>query len=585
MVLLVPKALAKQIMCINTRRMGEVMAYETRAAMVPWIFSPVMDLGRDPRWPRHWESWGEDPYLQAEMSVAETIAAQGEDPNHIDLEHVAVSIKHYLAYGTPVSGQDRTPGMVSPCDLREKYFRPFKECFQAGALTLMANSASVNGVPVHSSYEYLTQWCKKDLGWDGMVVTDWADINNLYTREHIAADRLEAVEIGINAGVDMIMDPYDPAVCADIVTLVKQGRISQERLDDAVRRVLRLKARLGLFENPVWSVDGYEKFACGEFAKISYDAAVESMVLLKNDSDLLPLAKGKRILVTGPNANSMRTLNGGWSYTWQGEQTDSFASGYNTILEALINEFGAKNVNYRPGVSYYGSDWKADRIEDLSGVVAAARNADVVIACVGENSYCETPGYPNIYLIDNASTYPPLLAYYQDVIQDGRVRLLTLSRNFGHRALWRARILEYLDIRTPFVYTDPDVLPIEACPSGLVARLYQILRRYPFVDKVGTGIVIDDLPAHVAAYVQTGRQYRQVPLEEAVDFCPCDTTFALYAPGASYSIGMSIGTRGRLQVRHLPWYLDPEHLPDDEAYYVAHADASSTFAKDAKKDD
>ena len=453
-------------------KMGEVMAYETRAAMVPWIFSPVMDLGRDPRWPRHWESWGEDPYLQAEMSVAETVAAQGEDPNHIDLNHVAVSIKHYLAYGTPVSGQDRTPGMVSPCDLREKYFRPFKECFQAGALTLMANSASVNGVPVHSSYEYLTQWCKKDLGWDGMVVTDWADINNLYTREHIAADRLEAVEIGINAGVDMIMDPYDPAVCADIVTLVKQGRISQERLDDAVRRVLRLKARLGLFENPVWSVDGYEKFACGEFAKISYDAAVESMVLLKNDSDLLPLAKGKRILVTGPNANSMRTLNGGWSYTWQGEQTDSFASGYNTILEALINEFGAKNVNYRPGVSYYGSDWKADRIEDLSGVVAAARNADVVIACVGENSYCETPGNINdLNLSENqkelvralAKTGKPIIL----VLNEGRPRIINdiepmasavidimLPGNYGGDAL--AALIsgrENFSGRLPFTYS------------------------------------------------------------------------------------------------------------------------------------
>ena len=217
--------------------MGRIMAYETRAAMVPWIFSPVMDLGRDPRWPRHWESWGEDPYLQSEMSEAETVAAQGEDPNHIDLDHVAVSIKHYLGYGAPVTGQDRTPAVIAPGDLKEKYFKPFKACLKAGALTLMANSASINGVPVHSSHEYLTEWAKEQLGWDGMIVTDWADINNLFTREHIAADRKEALEIGINAGIDMIMDPYDPTVCDDIVELVKEGRISRARLDDAVRRV------------------------------------------------------------------------------------------------------------------------------------------------------------------------------------------------------------------------------------------------------------------------------------------------------------------------------------------------------------
>ena len=377
-------------------QLGQVMAYETRAAMVPWIFSPVMDLGRDPRWPRHWESWGEDPYLQSEMSVAETIAAQGEDPNSIDLDHVAVSIKHYLAYGAPVTGQDRTPAVVDPAVLREKYFRPFKQCFQAGALTLMANSASINGVPVHSSYEYLTEWCKNQLGWDGMVVTDWADIDNLYTREHIAADRMEAVEIGINAGVDMIMDPYEPDVCGDIVELVKVGRISQARLDDAVRRVLRLKVRLGLFENPTWSVDGYDKFACEEFRQMAYNSTVESMVLLKNEKSLLPLKKGARILVTGPNANSMRTLNGGWSYSWQGDRAEEFTQEYNTILEAMRNEFGANNVTYVPGVEYVpGWNWQADKVVSLDAVYRAALSSDVVVACIGENTYCETPGNIN----------------------------------------------------------------------------------------------------------------------------------------------------------------------------------------------
>lgn len=377
-------------------KLGEVMAYETRAAMVPWIFSPVMDLGRDPRWPRHWESWGEDPYLQAEMSVAETIGAQGTDPNNIDLDHVAVSIKHYLAYGAPVTGQDRTPAVVNPAELREKYFRPFKDCFKAGALTLMANSASINGVPVHSSHEYLTEWCKEDLAWDGMVVTDWADIDNLYTREHIAADRMEAVEIGINAGVDMIMDPYEPDVCGDIVALVKAGRIPMSRLDDAVRRVLRLKVRLGLFDNPVWPVDNYDKFACREFQEASYNATVESMVLLKNDNAVLPLKKGTKILVTGPNADSMRSLNGGWSYSWQGDRAEEFTGHFNTILEALRAEFGASNVTYCPGVEYVGGwNWKGDKVTGLDAVYKAALQADVVVACVGENSYCETPGNIN----------------------------------------------------------------------------------------------------------------------------------------------------------------------------------------------
>lgn len=455
------------------KQLGEVMAYETRAAMVPWIFSPVMDLGRDPRWPRHWESWGEDPYLQSEMSVAETIAAQGENPNNVDLDHVAVSIKHYLAYGTPATGQDRTPGLVSPADLREKYFRPFKECFQAGALTLMANSASINGVPVHSSYEYLTQWCKNDLGWDGMVVTDWADIDNLYTREHIAADRMEAVEIGINAGVDMIMDPYEPDVCGDIVELVKAGRISKERLDDAVRRVLRLKVRLGLFENPTWSVDGYDKFACDQFRQMSYNSTVESMVLLKNEKNLLPLKKGTKILVTGPNANSMRTLNGGWSYSWQGDRADEFTQDYNTILEALRAEFGASNVNYIPGVEYVpGPDWRLDKATGIDAVQRAALSADVVIACIGENSYCETPGNINdLNLSENqknlvraaAKSGKPVLL----VLNEGRPRILNeieplaaavvdimLPSNFGGDAL--AALLsgrENFSGKLPFTYS------------------------------------------------------------------------------------------------------------------------------------
>ena len=371
------------------RMMGEAMAYETRAAQVPWVFSPVMDLGRDPRWPRQWESWGEDPYLQAVMAKAETEAIQGPDPNHIDLDHAAVSIKHFMGYGVPLSGKDRTAAYIAENDLREKFFAPFLACFRAGALTAMVNSASINGVPTHANKTLLTGWVKEQLGWDGMLVTDWADIDNLYTRDHVAADKREAVALGINAGIDMIMDPYDPECVNVIVDLAESGEIPMSRIDDAVRRVLRLKVRLGLFDNPVWEKD-YPEFACERFAKESYAAAVESEVLLKNEDGILPLKGTERILVTGPNANSLRTLNGGWSYRWQGD-ADNFVPEYNTILEALQARFPGK-VAYEPGVVYEGADWQN---EDASGIISAARaayKADVIICCVGENSYCETPG-------------------------------------------------------------------------------------------------------------------------------------------------------------------------------------------------
>lgn len=410
--------------------MGKVIAYESRAAMTPWVFSPVMDLSRNPSWPRVWESWGEDPYLQSEMSVAEVIGAQGSDPNHIGLENVAVSIKHYLGYGATASGKDRTPAYIAPDDLREKYFRPFKDCMQAGALTMMVNSASINSVPVHASHEYLTEWAKEQLKWDGMAVTDWADINNLFTREHIAADRKEAVALGINAGIDMIMDPYDPEVCKDIIAAVNEKMIPMSRIDDAVRRVLRLKVRLGLFENPVWNVDNYDKFACKEFQDNSYDAAVESMVLLKNEDNVLPISAGKKILVVGPNANSMRTLNGGWSYTWQGD-ADKFASQYNTIFEALQKVYGEKNVSYVAGVNYNMASrkWDKETDIDIDAAVRAARKADIIVACIGENTYCETPGNINdLNLSSNqkelvrslAKTGKPIVM----VLNEGRPRII-----------------------------------------------------------------------------------------------------------------------------------------------------------------
>jgi len=374
--------------------MGRIMAYETRAAMCPWVFSPVMDLGRDCRWPRVWESWGEDAYLQAVMATAETKALQGDDPNHIGPENVAVSLKHYIGYGVPTTGKDRTPAIIAECDLREKFFLPFKECIEAGALTVMVNSASINGVPTHANKTLLTGWLKEGLNWDGMIVTDWADINNLYERDHVAADRKEALAMGINAGIDMVMDPSDPTACDDLIAAVKDGLVSEKRIDDAVRRILRLKYRLGLFDNPTWDVSKYDRFACEEFKASALQAAKESEVLLKNDDNILPLKQGVRILVTGPNGNEMRPLSGGWSYTWQGSNDPKYVEPYNTIYEALSNKFGESSVKFVPGLEYVQdySQWQKEVNVNIPAAVAAARSADVIVACVGENSYCETPG-------------------------------------------------------------------------------------------------------------------------------------------------------------------------------------------------
>lgn len=369
----------------HASNMGTVLAYETRAAMCPWTFSPVMDLGRDPRWSRAWESYGEDCLVQSEMAVAETKAIQEEG--------IAACLKHYMAYGAPFSGKDRTPAILTEHEMREKYFRPFKECIEAGALSVMANSASVNGIPVHASKKLLTDWLKEGLNWDGMIVTDWADVNNLYTREHVAANRKEALALAINAGIDMVMDPYDTLCCADIKAAVQEKLIPISRIDDAVRRVLRLKYRLGLFDNPTWDTGKSYNFACAEYEAQAYEAALESEVMLKNDG-ILPLKKGARILVTGPCGNSMRTLSGGWTYTWQGTDDPVYVDSFNTIYEALANKFGTDKVRYVAGMEFSQEryKWQEELNVNIPAAVSAARNVDVVVACLGENSYCETPG-------------------------------------------------------------------------------------------------------------------------------------------------------------------------------------------------
>ena len=377
------------------KREAEISAYETKAGCIPWTYAPVVDLGRDPRWSRMWENYGEDCYVNAEMGKASVIGFQGEDPNHIGKYNVAACMKHYMGYGVPVSGKDRTPSSISRSDMREKHFAPYLAAVRQGALSVMVNSGVDNGMPFHANREYLTQWLKEDLNWDGLVVTDWADINNLCTRDHIAATKKEAIKIAINTGIDMSMVPYEVSFCDYLKELVQEGEVPMSRIDDAVARVLRLKYRLGLFDKPYWSTGDYPEFGSKEFADVALQAAEESEVLLKNEGGILPLAKGTKILLAGPNANSMRCLNGGWSYSWQGHRADECAQAYNTIYEALCNKFGKENILYEPGVTYapYKNDnWWEENTPEIDKPVAAAQNADVIIACIGENSYCETPG-------------------------------------------------------------------------------------------------------------------------------------------------------------------------------------------------
>ena len=457
-----------------TEKAAAISAYETKAGCIPWTYAPVVDLGRDPRWSRMWENYGEDCYVNAEMGKASVRGFQGSDPNHIGEYNVAACMKHYMGYGVPVSGKDRTPSSISRSDMREKHFAPFLAAIRQGALSVMVNSGVDNGIPFHANRELLTEWLKEDLNWDGMIVTDWADINNLCTRDHIAATKKEAVKIAINAGIDMSMVPYEVSFCDYLKELVQEGEVPMSRIDDAVARVLRLKYRLGLFENPYWDIKKYNKFGSEEFARVALQAAEESEVLLKNEGNILPLAKGTKILLAGPNANSMRCLNGGWSYSWQGHLADQCAGAYNTIYESLCNKYGKENIIYEPGVTYapYKNDnWWEENQPEIEKSVAAASRADVIIACIGENSYCETPGnLTNLTMSENqrnlvkalAATGKPVIL----ILNQGRPRIINdivplakaivnvmLPSNYGGDAL--ANLLAgdaNFSVKMPFTY-------------------------------------------------------------------------------------------------------------------------------------
>ena len=453
------------------RRVSEIAAYESRACLIPWVYSPVMDLGRQPLWSRMWESYGEDVYLNCEMARQAVLGYQGDNPNHIAPDRVAACLKHYMAYGVPVSGKDRTPSSVTEREMREKFFQPFRAAIQAGALSVMVNSSVNNGVPFHANAKYLNTWLKEELQWDGMIVTDWADINNICLRDHVAATKKDAICMAINAGIDMSMVPYEVEFCDLLRELVNEGRVSKARIDDAVRRILRLKIRLGLLDKETWDKDTkslaeeFPNFACEDFAREAEQMAEECMVLLKNENvgtegnALLPLKEGARILVCGPNADNLRGMNGGWSYTWQGERTNELApqmGQYPTFQKALKERFGEANVQYLQGVQWDEKDFNLDhQAADWNQLTAAARRADVVIACIGENSYCETPGNINdLNLSDNQKDMVRLLAQAGKpvvlVLAEGRPRILReieplcqavvhtfLPSNYGGTALAR----------------------------------------------------------------------------------------------------------------------------------------------------
>ena len=413
------------------REGAKITAYEARACDIPWLYNPVMDLGRNPAWSRIWESFGEDPFINGAMAVEVVKGYQGEDPNKVGPFNVAACLKHYMAYGNPVSGKDRTPASLSLIDLREKYFHPYKEAIRAGALSVMVNSGIVNGTPFHASHQFLTEWLKDGLNWDGMIVTDWADIHNLWKRDKIAHDYKEAIMLSINAGVDMSMTPYDVEFCTLLKELVEEGKVKMERVDDAVSRIVRLKLRLGLFETPDTNPADYPLFGSEQHAAAALELAAQSEILLKNENNVLPIALGKRILVTGPNANSMRSLNGGWSYTWQGTEDPKFHEQYNTIAEALVNKFGKDKVVVEPGMDYTDAYGQFETVENLriEKAVAAARSVDVIVACVGENSYTETVGNTNdltlptsqVNLVKElAKTGKPIIL----VLNEGRPRIV-----------------------------------------------------------------------------------------------------------------------------------------------------------------
>lgn len=416
----------------NAFEMARIAAYDTKASSVPWNFSPVLDLGLDARFPRQFETFGEDPYLASQLGEQAILGYQGAENDISTPYTLAACMKHFMGYQITRTGKDRTPAYIPEHQLRELHLPSFQRAIDAGAKTIMINSGLINSLPVHANKYLLTTLLQEELGFKGVILTDWEDINKLHDRDKVASTRKEAIKMAINAGIDMSMVPYDyEEFCEGLVALVNEKQVSEARIDDAVAKILRLKYELNLFEKPLSNPADYPDFGSEKHEQLAYDAAADGITLLQNNKNILPLKKGQKILVTGPNANSMRTLNGAWTYSWQGEKADFFAQKYNTIYEAVRNKFGSKNVRYIPGVSYpinedYDKEPKYEYYDQnkdqFEQAIRAARSADVVLLCVGENTYTEKPGDLN-----DLQLHPLQLEFAQRIIKSGTPVVLVLN--------------------------------------------------------------------------------------------------------------------------------------------------------------
>lgn len=458
---------------LHARKMGEITAYETRASNVPWNFSPVLDLGLDPRFPRQYEGFGEDPYIGSVFGYELVKGYEGDDNNIANPTKVASCIKHFIGYSAPISGKDRTPAYIPENVLLEYHVPAFKAAIDAGAHTIMINSGIINNVPVHASYELMTKLLRQDLGFQGMIVTDWEDINKLYNRDKMVPSIKEAIKAGINAGIDMSMIPYNYKEFCDLLTeLVNEGQVPMSRIDDAATRVLTVKIKLGLFETPNTYAKDYPEFNSKAFQQASYNAAADGITLLKNNKNVLPLSKGAKILVTGPNAVSKRALNGGWTFSWQGEKIDEFGDLYHNILDAVQQKFGKANVSYVPGVSYTKeTKWDTEHKDRFDEAIAAAKNVDYIILCLGENSYCEKPGDLNDLYLNDLQT-----ELAQEMLKLGKKVILVLSE--GRPRLiskFSSKVDGIVQTYLPGIYGADalaDILAGDVNPSGKLPYTY-----------------------------------------------------------------------------------------------------------------
>lgn len=457
----------------HARKMGEITAYETRASNVPWNFSPVLDLGLDPRFPRQYEGFGEDPYIGSVFGYELVKGYEGDDNNIANPTKVASCIKHFIGYSAPISGKDRTPAYIPENVLLEYHVPAFKAAIDAGAHTIMINSGIINNVPVHASYELMTKLLRQDLGFQGMIVTDWEDINKLYNRDKMVPSIKEAIKAGINAGIDMSMIPYNYKEFCDLLTeLVNEGQVPMSRIDDAATRVLTVKIKLGLFETPNTYAKDYPEFNSKAFQQASYNAAADGITLLKNNNNVLPLSKGAKILVTGPNAVSKRALNGGWTFSWQGEKIDEFGDLYHNILDAVQQKFGNANVSYVPGVSYTKeTKWDTEHKDRFDEAIAAAKNVDYIILCLGENSYCEKPGDLNDLYLNDLQT-----ELAQEMLKLGKKVILVLSEGRSRLiSKFSSKVDGIVQTYLPGIYGADalaDILAGDVNPSGKLPYTY-----------------------------------------------------------------------------------------------------------------